>query len=34
MAKDNGMKSAWVTPNNPESKEATMRAEAFYLANN
>jgi 8-oxo-dGTP pyrophosphatase MutT (NUDIX family) len=30
--KDNGMRSAWVTPNNPESEEATKRAEAFYLS--
>ena len=30
--KDNGMREAWVTPNNPESEEATRRAEAFYLA--
>ncbi len=28
----NGMTSAWVTPGNPESQEATRRAEAFYLA--
>lgn len=30
--KENGMKSAWVTPANPEGEEATRRAEAFYLA--
>lgn len=30
--KENGMDSAWVTPNNPKSEEATKRAEAFYLA--
>jgi GNAT superfamily N-acetyltransferase len=30
--KENGMESAWVTPGNPESVEATQRAEAFYLA--
>jgi GNAT superfamily N-acetyltransferase len=30
--KEHGMKTAWVTPNNPESEEATKRAEAFYLA--
>lgn len=30
--RDKGMRGAWVTPNNPESKEATRRAEAFYLA--
>jgi hypothetical protein len=27
------MKSAWVTPNNPEGIDATKRAESFYLAN-
>ena len=31
--KENGMEGAWVTPNNPESDEATKRAESFYLAN-
>ena len=30
--KQHGMKGAWVTPWNPESEEATRRAEAFYLA--
>jgi len=30
--KEHGMKTAWVTPGNPESEEATKRAEVFYLA--
>ena len=30
---EKGMKSAWVTPNNPEGIEATARAEAFYMKN-
>jgi GNAT superfamily N-acetyltransferase len=30
--KENGMDSAWVTPNNPEGTRATKVAEAFYLA--
>jgi len=30
--KENGMKSAWVTPWNPEGEEATRRAEAFYVS--
>jgi GNAT superfamily N-acetyltransferase len=30
--REKGMKSAWVTPNNPEGVDATKRAEAFYMA--